>query len=127
MAVHGDDWIEQYASDVVYIVEANSFEQMCLWEKFQKIWEEHTRGGPLVTVGEIAKFPVCIALNVIKINGYSVLIVDPTSRVVDYTMIDEWLKSKWPALFPKDACNLKTDANNFHNVVHHTQRLKEQK
>lgn len=127
MAAHGDDWIEQHASDIVYIVEATRFEQTCLWEQYQKIWEEDTRGGPLVTVGEIAKFPVCIALSVIKINGYPVLIVDATSRVVDYTMIEEWLESKWPALFPKGSCNLKTNADNFHHVVHHTQRLKEVK
>lgn len=103
-----DQQMIDYLADVVGVVEANSFEQLALWEREQ--WPSEGRSGPLVKVGELAGMPVCIALMKITVRGHNVAFMDVTSQVVDYRLIDAWLA----AHLPKGA--RRVDAMNFHNV-----------
>ncbi len=104
------DMVDFFAG-VVGAVEANGYERLKLWEEYQKEWEEDSRGGPLITVGQLAEMPVCIALNKVKVRGHSILLWEPTSQVVDHRLIKAWLLTH----LPKDT--RREDAMNFHNAL----------
>lgn len=111
--------------DVTAIVEVTRYEVLCLWEKWhdQKgyTWVSST-GGPLITVGHINDRPICIAPIVQIVNGKHIMFLETTSTLVDWDMIEEWLKENCPnASTRKGGGNLhlnKENANNFHCLVH---------
>lgn len=111
-----------FLDGVIGVVEANSYESMCLWKEAQEhgfTWEE-ARMGEFVSVGSLEGRPVCMTLNVHTIKGQRILFIDPTSQVVDHAMIEHWLMQKLPeSAFDqhKDGKYLnKVNAMNFHNV-----------
>lgn len=121
--------LERY-KDVTAIVEVTSYETLCLWEKWHQqrgyTWEE-SRSGPLITVGYINNTdspprPVCIAPLVHIVNGRSIMFLEATSAVVDWDMIETWLRENVPsACTRKGGGNLhlnKETAQNFHCLVH---------
>lgn len=106
--------------DVVGIVEATSFESLCLWEKWHQqkgyTWIE-SRSGPLITVGYVSDGrPVCIAPLIHVVNGKKLMFVETTSLVVDWDMIDEWLYENVPNARKGKFLNKET-AKNFHCLV----------
>lgn len=106
--------------DCIGAVEANEFETMCLWEKFNArtdgVWESAT-GGSLAVVGWIEEMPVCISLLVHTINGHPILFYHATSQLVDYEMVNKWLDENMPDIAKNKNGRLnKTDAMNFNNV-----------
>lgn len=108
---------EDFNDKVVYIVEATSFERLCLWQKHKEIWGEGTNGGPFVTIGHLDNRPICITLSIDLINNQPVLFYECTSQLADYKMVDQYIKDNYP--------NVKTtDAMNFHNCMHYTRELK---
>jgi hypothetical protein len=117
-----DEDLKKLFEGVVGVVEANSFESLCLWQKYHKerglSWEDST-GGPLVTIGRCDDRPVCISLFVNVIDGHRVLFMEPTSLVVDHQMIDNWLFQNLPITARKNDGKYlnKVDAMNFHNVL----------
>jgi len=104
------------ARPLLYLIEANSFEMLTLWEQHSSMcdWEEY-RIGDSVTIGYLDSRPVCISRLWAEINGQLVMFYHPTSQVVDYAMIEQWLdencKTKEDGKVPH------TDAMNFHNVL----------
>lgn len=107
-------------SGVVGVVEANSFESMCLWKEAQErgdAWRE-SGGGPLVEVGELAGMPICCALSVVEVRGHRILFVDVTSQVTDSRQVEDWLRKTLPlsAFESGDARQRMrlTNAMNFH-------------
>jgi hypothetical protein len=68
--------MDKFLLGVVGVVEANSYESMCLWqeqhERAGKTWKSGG-GGPMVQVGEIADMPVCISLLVNEVDGHRIL------------------------------------------------------
>jgi len=111
---------DEMLSAVDYVVEANSFEQLTLWKDWNNRVEwEDCRGGFGVHVGDVGDlFPVWISLLVAKINGKVVLFWFPTSMVVDYEMCENYIKRH---TVNRSYRNL-VDAQNFHNVVHDTDK-----
>lgn len=112
------DEIRAYLNGVVGIVEANSFEKMCLWREWNdmgKSWVP-TVHGYLATVGNVGDMPVCISILTETVEGQKILFWDATSRVVDHQMIEEWLKTIVTSALKEDGYLNKTDAMNFHNV-----------
>lgn len=103
-----DESMVSFLSDVVGVVEATSYEQLTLWREYQ--WNDRSEGGPLITVGHLAKMPVCITLMKANVKGHTVAFMDITSQVVDHRLIDEWLSKH----MPKEA--RRVNAMNFHNV-----------
>jgi hypothetical protein len=101
------------------IVEANSFETMCLWQRWKdngKSWVSTGHGyGP--KVGTYGDMPVCISLLTAMVEGQKILFVDPTSQVTDHRLIEAWLKANVPSALRKDGYLNKTDAMNFANAV----------
>lgn len=115
------------------VVEASRFEYHTLWCTYSKRgqeainktdtiisydWQE-SGSGLGVTVGHIAKLPVCISLHVDIIEGHKILFYEATSRAVDWTMIEKWLeKNLSDSAKRRDGVYLnKSDASNFVNVI----------
>ncbi len=121
-AVSKSDRMGMALSTTKAAVEANSFEKQALWKEYhEKLeWEDDTRGGPMVTVGTIDNRSVNISLLWSKLDGINVLFWFPTSQIVDYKLIEEWLKENCPR-------ELFKDANSFHHVLAYIERYKEEK
>lgn len=113
--------MNEYA-DVTGIVEATSFETLCLWEKWHQqkgyTWTESTR-GPLITIGQIDSRPICIAPLIHVVNGRKIMFLETTSQVVDWAMIEDWLTKNVPSACTTNGKYLNiVSAQNFHTLVH---------
>jgi hypothetical protein len=118
---------EKLFEDVVFLVEANSYESHSLWERFHykphegyphiKDWKDVSLGH-MICIGEIKKRPICVTVHYAIINGKKICFYDGVSALVDNTMINEWLdywffdRIKWE-MGRKPIC----DAMNFHNCL----------
>lgn len=116
-----DDAMKKFLDGVVGVVEANHFEKHALWKANrakteERKWVENLSGYG-VTVGHLAGRPVFISLITATIDDRKILFIHPTSKVVDWDLIEEWLRTNLPASAIKSNgyVNL-VDANNFHNV-----------
>lgn len=115
-----DRELTAFLSGVVGVVEANSFEQGCLWERYTG---EHKakwiarNDGLLEGIGTLDGMPICLSLRTADVNGNKLLFIDATSQVVDHRQIGEWLSNNLPpsCRWPDGRIN-KVDAMNFHNV-----------
>lgn len=115
--------LTKFLAGVIGVVEANSFESLTLWEEYhQKRGRPWISGssGPMIQVGEISGLPVCCSLLVNEIDGYRILFIDATSRVIDHKMIQDWLEANLPVTAFEDNDPRKrlnsTDAMNFSNI-----------
>ncbi len=112
---------QRYLDGIVGVVEATSFEKTCLWrdvvERKGGTWSS-SNGGRMFTVGFVDQRPVCVSFIDATINGHKIMFIEATSQVVDWVMIDNWLKEHLPATALKnDGKHInKVDAGNFHNV-----------
>jgi hypothetical protein len=117
------DYLLEFLDGVVGVVEATSYEIMCLWHEYHEqrkvSWVQGRGGGYLPTIGELDGRPVCVSLFVNTIDGHKILFIDATSQVVDHRMIDEWLKTVLPATaFQEGGKYINyTNAMNFHNIL----------
>ncbi|AKF13645.1 hypothetical protein PHIN3_382 [Sinorhizobium phage phiN3] len=107
--------LEEMLADVHGMIEANSNEEMYIWqtwhEKHGYSWkQEH---GFLVTVGQLMDRPICISVMFVKVKEKLIMFWHATSVLVDYDMIAEWLKENLP-----DAYHCRSDAMNAHIVMH---------
>lgn len=87
---------------------------------------EQVNPGWALTIGELAGKPVVISLSWWRIDGVLVMFYDMVSRVVDHQMKEQWLDAN---CCPKDLDGrvARTDAMNFHNVIHHVQRKRDKR
>ena len=53
-------------------------------------WEQ-IMSGFAITIGKVGKHPVTVSFSFSKLNGKKVCFYYCTSRVVDYTMVENWL------------------------------------
>ncbi len=115
--------LEDVYKDVHGIVEANSFESLELWKYWHQekgySWVQNNHSW-LVKVGEIVKGKeVWISPVAHIVNGRKILFVDATSSVVDWNMIEDYLKENVPSAVTRNKIYLnKENAMNFHCLVH---------
>ena len=129
----------QRLKDTKFVVEANGFETLALWEKHSsqsdfksptynipKFHIEQVNPGWALTIGELAYKPVVMSVSWWKIDGVLIMFYDMVSRMVDYQMKDDWLSKNCD---PKDLDGRPANCNamNFHNVIHYIQRSKERR
>ncbi len=122
MSVQSD--IEDYFKDVVFTVEANSFEQHALWTMYhykdvgfgQVPWEEGFMGHG-ITIGYFKKMPVVISLNYARINGRLVAFFYGCSQVVDHRMVDAWVDERTAHLRSPDGRPSTCDSMNFGHCI----------
>lgn len=129
-----EDTAENRLKHTVYLVEADSFAQHALWcqhsseslwppydtRKGEPIydtqrWEQEGRGW-LVTVGELAKMPVCISVNWYRIDGRWVCFWYACSQVTDSRKAEKWLEEHFQGV-TQDGRPARCDANNFHHCL----------
>lgn len=100
--------LEQKLLKTKGIIEATSFECLCLYKEHEKDWIQDN-GGIVIQVGELDNMPVNISIFWNTVNGAYLLFWEAISQVVDHRMIDKW--------FGKNLPNIKrVDAMNFSNV-----------
>lgn len=117
------------ARSAIYHIEASNAERHFLWcdhstrsprpTEYTVEWSGIGAHGYLMTVGHVGELPVCVSLTLDEIAGKPVLFYEPTSRVVDHQMIEEWFAANLPV--PK--CDGGTrrahcDAMNFAHCLH---------
>ena len=84
--------LEETLPRVEYIIEASSFEQQCLWEKYhQEVSWEQIPSGHGKTVGFVDNRTVFMSFLYANINGVLVLFWHLTSEVCDYRIAEEFL------------------------------------
>lgn len=100
-------------SQTHYVVEANSFEQLSLWEKYHKThsWVEDNQ-GLLLTIGHFHNNPICISISWATVNNKLIMFFEPTSTIVNYNIIDKWLDENCNPM--NGSRKARTDAMNFH-------------
>lgn len=118
-----DDPLAERLKDVVFVVEASSFEQRALWnhntfydKESGKTWENDL-GGQMVTIGHVADRPICVSLSFAKINGRKVLFTEITSELADYKLLDRWLEVNCSPTWDSGARKARCDAGNFHHCL----------
>ena len=114
-----------------FIVEATDKERHSLWSfwahqsnskdqyrppKIARLDWPHGTGGWGVRVGTLDGRPVVVSMTWEEINGCMIMFWNPTSEVVDYRMIKEWLEEHFTRKYDVTRparCN----AMNFHHCV----------
>jgi hypothetical protein len=110
--------------NVVFVVEANGFERLCLWNVARGNSEWSTPQCYRITVGHIDTRPVCVALTFVDIDGQPVLFIEAQSRMVDYDMVDAWLQQHVPAASWTGGLRAVCDAANFHRCQNRVATLR---
>jgi len=124
-----DDQFRVNLRDTVFLVEATSYEHLCLWREYAEdsdrprasnpvLWRQENEGR-LITVGSLAGMPVTLSVKWDIINNIRVMFYDSPSVVTDMRMIERWLDEntncpKWDNGTRLARC----DAMNFHLCLH---------
>lgn len=124
-----DEEMQKFLEGVIGAVEADSYSQHMLWSEYHYrpregfdplTWEQGMSGlmeiiGYLKINGEDR--PVCLSLFKARVKGELILFYHATSQVVDYRMVDEWLKKNLPpTAIRENGYPNTTDAMNFYNI-----------
>ena len=115
----------EYFQDVVHLQEATHQEQFMFWKVYFedanrdligiKSWRQGA--GVLVHIGELAGAPVNIVLSWDFLNEKKVIFYEAVSQVVDYRMVEAWLKHFAPNIS-------KSSSSNFHLCLHEIREKK---
>ena len=84
--------------DVVALI-SSGFETMNLYTEFKehKMSYKQDMGGYMHTIGHINDRAICVSPMIHVIDGVNVMYVEATSGLVDWEMIEEWVKDRVPA------------------------------
>jgi hypothetical protein len=115
-----EDTAENRLKNTLFIVEATSYEQHDLWDKWadkqNKNWEQ-VNPGWLVQVGKLGKRPCCINTSWVKINGQLVMFYYQCSQVTDSLQAEKWLNKHFKGKWDNGTRTAHTDAMNFHHCI----------
>jgi len=106
----------------IFFVEANSYEELCLWREFsgEVVWEQDSAGFSQI-IGFIGdrkkKRLVNVSFSFALINGQRICFYDTVSRFVDHTMVGKFLNKYYPVKYDNNTKRAKTDAMNFGDVL----------
>jgi len=110
-----------------FIIEANSFEQLMLWNENEARpdnkyeWVENPL-GQMLTLGTLDNRPVCIAIQWAIINGMRMMFWDSTSQVVDHKMIDKFFDEYCNPKHDNGTRRARQNAMNFHVALRASER-----
>lgn len=107
----GDDDNEKKLLNTVIFIEATSFERYSLWLQNKEKYEWITDNcGFMRCVGSLGKTkPICVSFNFAKINDVQICFYEATSRFVDHTLIQDYLRKFYPDRKLVDATNFTTN------------------
>lgn len=113
--------LEEVYKDVYGIVEANSYESLMLWKEWHGkqgySWIQNNSGW-LEQVGVVGARGVWISPLAHIVNGRKILFIEATSALVDWEMIDNYLKENVPSAVKENGYLNKQNASNFHCLIH---------
>ena len=118
--------IDKRLAETFYAIEADSYAYHQIWkEYFYSVPPEKRKfdfvqdySGIGVTIGPMrshngSQMPIVLQFNWWIINGHRVLFYHASSQVVDWGLIEKWLKKYMPHL------KRTSDATNAHNVLNY--------
>lgn len=82
---------DEFIDDVAFVIEANRNEAQWLWEKYNDIGYSTENSGVMKHLGDFGGMPVWLSLFVGHLNGVKFVLYEPTSLVVDYQMVRDFL------------------------------------
>lgn len=97
MLVHSkvEDEKDYTSVDVAIVVNSNLDKYHLYNIAKEKGWSyKQDTGGHSHTIGRVEGKPVCVSPLIHVIEGIRVLAVEPTSGVVDFMMVDAWIKAQ---------------------------------
>jgi hypothetical protein len=106
----------------VFLVEATHYESHHLWVDYSEESARHGWGdnriprvpwqqitlGYSKTIGRCADMPVHVSVSFARVHGHVIAFYEAVSQVVDYRMVEKWLKTEFPN------SRGKTNPSNFH-------------
>jgi len=112
----------------VFFVEATRCEQLYIWSEWKERlkWKEDGSGVG-ICIGHINKQktkPVWVSFGFAELNGKRICFYDVTSRFCDHTMVEDYIKSKYPVKYDNGTRTAMCDAMNFHlcaNAIQHNE------
>jgi hypothetical protein len=122
---------EDKLKETVFFVEATDYERHEIWRKLHvKHDYEHDNMGFSQHIGNIKNDPsmgvhVCFLFS--YLYGYRICMYNATSRFVDHTMVEEYIKTNWPVKWDNGNRIAMCDANNMHLCVNAVDDLVKQK
>ena len=108
-----NDPVAKCIEGTMFVVEANSYERMCLWKERKNATWEDDRGGYFITIGHVDDRPICVSLSWAKINGQKVMFVEMTSELADFKKLDDWILANFDVKWDKGTRVARCDAMNF--------------
>lgn len=121
MAYEPSKELQEYWAGVIGVLEANSFESTCLNKSYCADGWTQSTSGMSTAVGSIQTRPIHVSFYTAMFAGYKLLIINPTSPLVDWLMIRKWLELHLPLTAfkendPRKGLNY-SDAGNVHNLL----------
>ena len=107
-----------------FFVEAESFTKDALYSKYfennedkDKLYWLNDGAGFGKVVGHIDRLrrkPVTVLFTFAAIGDKYICFYNPTSRFVDWTMVENWIEKHCPVTYDNGTRSAMTDASNFH-------------
>lgn len=104
--------IEEKIDRTSFVVYASDAERMFIWKLWNSVLKfEQDIQGTIIDIGYVARRPITIEMYWFIIEGHRVAFINGCSMLVDYAMIDDWVKRTFIAAggLEKNRC----DADNF--------------
>jgi hypothetical protein len=107
-------------AETVFIVQATHAEVHYLWRQWHKRvkWEQDCLGH-CATVGTVANLPVVVCCSWALLDGQRVMFYEATSRVVDWSMVENWVwEQVGPLKWDDNRRRAQCDTMNFAHCIH---------
>lgn len=105
---------------VVGIIEATSYETLSIYrECVDKGYEWGDGSGCYLeqVVHQEYGYITCFSPWIKTINGNKILFLEPTSTIVDWDLIDQWIKDKLPEIAQSNRNNAMNGFNTIHKAI----------
>lgn len=134
-AILGDegDTVEARLSQTRFLVEASQNEWFQLWSQYCRDSLDHRPpapinewkqlGGWIIQVGQLGGRPVCVQFNWDCLDGFLVCQWGPTSELVDYKMIRQWIDEHYDRK-TYEGRSARCDSPNIHNMLQELRQWK---
>ena len=113
--------LDKWLAGATGAVEATDFERFCLWKDHTERggkWESEAQ-GLMLGCGDLGDMQISLSLFHASVDGKKIVFYNAPSQVVDHRQVEAWIEKHMPASARRESGAVhKTDANNFHIVLH---------
>lgn len=115
-----------------FVIMATNEEQHMLWSKYSSDSKDAVKpvkwvsdgGGPMETIGMVMDEPVVLTISTATIDGVYMVLVEPTSMMVDHQLVRKWIDAHFGKEFDGGRRAV-LDTSNFHWAIHSIERARE--